>query len=400
MIYGAGSQGRGVLRSLRSARLEPVGFIDRNPGLHGSTVGGIPVHSPAALDAPEAAECLFVIVAAFFFEREISGLLQARGFTEGEGYLPYSQLKPRDYVVEVSGVCNLRCITCPRASRRPAGRNAAMMDAPTFGRVLEKIRREDPFVGNLQLYQWGEPTLNRKLPQMIRLAGEHGFLCSVSSNLNHPADFRALVESRPECLRLSVSGVEGGYERTHTGGRWETFLANVETIGRLRRSLYPEMKVELYYHCYKHSLGAPLERVAALSSRLGFEFHPIPAYLISLDDVLAYCEGRPLPDPACTARELLLVDTDDGLRRAKAEAHLPCDALRVIQINADLSVSACMMFYDPEGNTIADDYLDTPLEELIKVRATAPLCSRCRRHGIHRYCGVFAQLSEQERYTA
>ncbi|MDZ7620730.1 MAG: hypothetical protein U1E05_27315, partial [Patescibacteria group bacterium] len=332
LIYGAGSQGRGVLRSLRGGGLEPAGFIDRNPSLHGRTVGGLSVHGPSILDEPGAADRLFVVVAAFFFEREIANLLESRGFISGVGYVPYSELKPRDYAVEVSGVCNLRCIACPRASRPPAGRNAAMMDLATFGRVLDKIRREDPFVGNLQLYQWGEPTLNRELPAMIRLASEQGFLCSISSNLNHAADFRALVEARPECLRLSVSGVRDEYAVTHTGGNWDAFLRNVETIGRLRHELYPEMKVELYYHCYRHSLGAPLEQVAALSERLGFEFHPIPAYLISLDDVLAYGEGRPLPAPAREARDLLLVDLDEGLRLAKAEAHLPCDALRVIQI--------------------------------------------------------------------
>ena len=92
------------------------------------------------------------------------------------------------------------------------------MGLESFKQVVDKIRREDAFVGNIQLYQWGEPTLNRHLPDMIRYAREVGMLCTVSSNLNHPADFRALMASRPECLRISVSGTGERYAITHTGG--------------------------------------------------------------------------------------------------------------------------------------------------------------------------------------
>jgi len=134
-----------------------------------------------------------------------------------------------------------------------------------------------------------------------------------------------------------------------------------------------------------------------LCARFDFEYHPVPAYLISLDDVLGYCEGQPLPDTACEARKLLLVDLDEGLTLAKKEANLQCDALRMVLINADLSVSCCMMFYDPQDNTCAENYLQTPIEEITAKRIGAALCLRCRRHGIHRYCGVYAKIGEEKR---
>ncbi|MBU2621305.1 MAG: hypothetical protein KKD92_03185 [Proteobacteria bacterium] len=398
LIYGAGSQGRGMLRTLRGRGIEAAGFIDRNPDMQGRVLTGLPVFAPSVLEESGSPNSLFVIVAAFFFEREISALLESHGFARGLSYLPYSSLKPRDYAVEVSGVCNLRCISCPRANRRPAGRNSAMMDFEKFKKVIAKIRREDPFVGNIQLYQWGEPTLNKCLPDMMRYARENGILCTISSNLNHPADFRTLIEARPECLRLSASGIGQSYEITHTGGNWEAFIANSETVSKLRRELYPEMKVELYYHRYKHSVGEQQSRMAEFCKQFDFEFHPVPAYIISLDDVLAYCEGSPLPQPARQARELLLVDIDQGLLNAKQESSLDCDAMRVILINADLSVSACMLFYNPEDNTIAENFLETPLEEIVARRRKTTLCAKCKKYGIHRYCGVYAKISEEERY--
>jgi hypothetical protein len=398
LVYGAGNQGRGVVHTLQQRGVETAGFIDKNPDLQGRILAGLPVLAPEILREPGATDSIFVIVATFFFERDVSTYLESHGFTKGLNYLPYSALKPRDYAVEVSGVCNLRCISCPRAERRPTHRNLSMMDLESFQKIIDKIRREDPFVGNVQLYQWGEPTINKHLPDMIRYARENDILCTISSNLNYTADFRAMIESRPECLRISISGTGESYAITHTGGNWNSFAANVETVAGLRHEIYPEMKVELYYHRYKHSTGSQQDQIADMCKRYDFEFHPVPAYLISLDDVLGYCEGKPLPDAARRVRELLLVDIDEGLAMAEAEASLICDALRVVMINADLSVSTCMMYYDPEGNTCATDFLAASVKDITSQRAVSPLCARCRKYGIHRYCGIYAKISEEERY--
>ena len=397
-VYGAGSQGRGFTRTLRSWGIEPAGLIDGNPVLQGRTIAGLRVLAPSILEEEEAPSRFFVVVAAYFFGREISARLESLGFAKGTAYLPYSALRPRDYVVEVSGVCNLHCIACPRASRKPAGRYARMMDMETFQAVIDKIRREDSFVGNIQLYQWGEPTLNRSLPDMIRYAHSRDILCTVSSNLNYGADFKGIVDSRPECLRISVSGTGERYCVTHTGGNWDRFLANATTVADFRRDIHPEMKVELYHHLYRDDPEATRKDIEDMCARFGFEYHPVPAYLISLDDVLGYCEGRELPSTAAAARELMLVDLEEGLALARSEAALACDALRMVLINADLSVSCCMMFYDPEGNTCTDNYLNASIEEITARRMAAPLCLRCRKHGIHRYCNVYATIGEEKRH--
>ncbi len=355
------------------------------------------MHPPEHLQKKSAKDTFFVIIAAFFFKHEIAEYLESQGFSKDSGYISYDTLKPHDYVIEISGACNLRCIACPRADSHSATRPPVMMSLENFRRIIAKIRREDPFTGNVQLYQWGEPTLNKDLPAMVQHARDNDILCGISSNLNHAADFRQLITARPECLRISASGTGDAYGITHTGGNWKIFVANVEALARLRRQIYPDMKVELYYHRYKHSIGKPQEQVAKLCHKLGFEFHPVPAYLISLDDVLAYCEGKPLPIPAQRARKKLLVDLDEGLALARQEISMECDAFRVLMINADLSVSTCMMYYYPAGNTISDNFLETPLEEIVARRSTAALCPKCKKYGIHRYCGVYAKISEEER---
>lgn len=398
VLWGAGNQGRGIARVLLRHGIAVDAFVDSATRLVGTQVEGIPVHSTDLFAKEGAPDELLVIVAAFFFADAFAERLKDLGFREGVSFLPYRAVKPRDYVIEVSGRCNLHCLSCPRADRSPGRVHPrGMMSLEAFAAVLDKMLREEPFVGNVQLYQWGEPTLNPALPAMLTLARSRGVFCAVSSNLNAAADWEAIIAACPEWLRLSVSGTGEHYEVTHTGGRWSTFLTNLETVAGLRRALHPQMKVELYYHRYRHSTPDEQAEVAALCERLGVEFHPVPAYLIGLDDVLAYAEGCPLPPAASAARALLLRDLDEGLALAADEKALPCDVLDVILINADLTVSTCMMFYNPDQNTAVSNYLETPLPRIRASRTGAPLCQRCMARGVHRYCGVYARLSDQER---
>jgi len=389
-IWGAGNQGRGIAKVLTREGIDITGFIERSPELIGSNVMGLDVLSSDSIRNKESG-CIFVIIASYFYEAEISEKCRAEGLEEGVSFVHYSRLKPRDYSIDISGACNLKCISCPRAERSSIERSAGLMSFSTFQSVIEKIKREDPFVGNIQLYQWGEPTLNPSLPKMIAYARSQGINSAISSNLNLvKVDYRAIVEAKPERFRISASAWGKKYEIAHTGGKWEQFIGNVELLAKLRNELYPEMKIELYFHVYKHSLGEGVEQFRRLCKEYNIEFKPVFAYLISLDDVLRYQEGIPLPPAAQSAKDSMLMDLEEGLRKAKEERRLACDAIRSVHINWDTSVSNCMMYYFPQENVAVPDYLDQPIEDITKKRLSCDLCKRCIKQGLHRYCGVYS----------
>lgn len=388
-IWGAGNQGRGIARVLRANNISPAGYIDSSPNLIGKVFTGLEVSSPSIISG-RGEEPLFVIISAFFYEKEIGEICRSHGLQEDEDFIHYSTLKPRDYSIDVSGGCNLHCISCPRAAGDPRRPSPGLMSFETFQLVIEKIKREDPFVGNIQLYQWGEPTLNRKLPAMIRYARQEGVYSAISSNLNLQVDYQGIIVSRPEWFRISASGWGRDYEITHTGGNWDIFFSNLQEVARLRKEIHPEMKLELYYHLYKHSTGEGFRRFRDLCEELAIEFHPVYAYLISLDDVLRYTEGVPLPPAAKEAQQRMLLHLDEGLRGARSEADLPCDAFRSVHINADLSVSNCMMYFYPQENRAVANYLESSIDEIMAERGRCRLCKRCMQQGMHRYCGVYA----------
>jgi pyruvate-formate lyase-activating enzyme len=281
-VWGAGNQGRGVAQVLSNFGVNVTGYIDGSKDLHGKIINSTEVFSPKVLE--KNIGNIFIIISVFYYSEEIRVLCENYGLKEGVSFIHYSRLKPRDYSIDISGSCNLKCISCPRATHSNKERDGGFMSLETFKKVINKLKKEDPFVGNIQLYQWGEPTLNKELPEMIAYAKRKGISSAISSNLNLDVDYKRIIRAEPEWFRISSSSWGKDYEISHTGGDWSKFLHNIKVVSKLRKEFYPSMKIELYYHIYKHSIGEPLKKMRQLAKDLDIEFHPVYAYLISLDD--------------------------------------------------------------------------------------------------------------------
>jgi MoaA/NifB/PqqE/SkfB family radical SAM enzyme len=391
-IWGAGNQGRGLYRALERQGVAISGFIDSSAALQGTFDNGRTIVAPSKVlntgYAPDRRP--FIIIASFFFEEQIAEQCAQSGLMRGADFIPYTAIKPHDYAVDISGVCNLRCLSCPRAQKNDRHPHEGFMTPETFERVVDKIIREDPLAGSLQLYQWGEPLLNPAVAEIITIAKSKGMLSAVSSNLNNGRNLEAAVKAGPAWFRLSVSGWGTNYELTHTGGNWDTFHRNFLRLAELRRSYNPDMKTEVYYHLYKHNQGDDAVLAKKLCDDAGFEFHPVYAYLISLDDVLEHLEGKPLPEAAQKAESMLALPLEQGMKQARAEATRECLTLRCVHVNWDLSVSNCMMYYNVENNRATSNFLDTPLKQINGTRSSCSLCRRCRKHAMHRYCSVYS----------
>jgi len=390
-LWGTGRQGRGLFRRLEALGLEVRGFLDtRAEVLPEKLVFGRPVSEPGPILARgRTAEAPAIVVTPFFFQRELMAQAEAAGFIPGENLFALDQLTPYSYAVDVSGLCNLHCLACPRGKGRGPGRPGGLMKAETFSQVAEKIVKEDPLASSIQLYQWGEPLLNSDLPAIIDLANRAGLAPAVSSNLNPRVDLAPVVAAKPAWFRASLSGFGPGYEVTHTGGSWKQVSKSLENLASLKAELNQDMKVEIFYHLYRHNRGAELAAASDFCQALGFEFQPVWAYLISLDEVLAWRETGRLPEEARRAADLLEIDLETALARARAEASEGCLVENVISVNWDLSVAHCMMFYHRQDNQAAENFLALPLSEIQRLRAGSPLCGRCRSEALHRYCQVY-----------
>lgn len=149
------------------------------------------------------------------------------------------------------------------------------------------------------------------------------------------------------------------------------------------------MRIEVYYHLYAHNQGRQLAEVREICKNFGFEFQPVQAYLIGLEEVLAQLEGAPLPPEAREAAALLNVQTEEALAAARQDAALPCPVENVIMVDWDLSMPLCLMYFGRPEQRLSGNFLETPLEEIKRRRQASPFCVRCRSRALHRYCDVY-----------
>jgi len=384
-LRGAAFMGQGFASSLSRHGLEIEAFIDKSPRLRGRRLAGRPVYTPEEIyDQPDLARKIFVIMTSGYWEEEFRPELAAAGLAEGRDFISSFDLAPLNPSIDIAGVCNLRCQGCPRGNMNvhpPVG----FMSAEVYAQVIDKILREMPFLGQIQLYTWGEPLLNRELPEIIGHNKARRVLSIVSTNLNlKPELVESMARAKPEVVRVSCSGWGANYEITHTGGKWDLFLKNLKYLAELNRSLRAGMEMELYYHLYRHNGGEDYEKIKALAEDLDYVFRPQTATLYPRDNVVALRLGQPITREVSRQMEMINEDAKYLLMGDfNSETETRCLENRYFSINWNLNVRACGVSYLP---MVADNFLEVSLPELVRRVAEGEACARCA--GAKAHCFV------------
>jgi hypothetical protein len=387
-IWGAMIVGQGLCRAMTRHGLTIHGFIDSSPAMQGQLTLGYSVQAPEPILQAASQGHAFILIGSGHHDYAIRERCQAAGLQDGQDFLMSRDINDIDPSIDVSGFCNLHCLSCPQGNQtdKPL---AGFMPVDHYQQILDKLLVEIPFLGSIQLYAWGEPLLHPALPEIITLTRNAGVLVAISTNLKRGGTvLEDVIAAQPDWIKISASGFGQQYEIAHTGGRWPQFLTNLHHLARLRDQYHPALQIILNYHLYKHSIGDPYYAMQSLCEELGFIFRPNMAYLYSLDTVVDYIEGRPLSIPAQQTLTMLLMTIDDGLQRALARKQLPCPEERCLPINWDGRVRFCGVYFKP---FIAENFLTTPLTTLLQQRRNSDFCARCMEYGLHQYTGVYLE---------
>ena len=382
-IWGAGQKGRGFLLALRRNNFEVEAFLDSSSKLIGTPYQGVPVIRPeVVIDEPDAADNVFVLTATVDSKnKEIFRQLGDRGFVQNKSFTNLQLLSPFYPTVEVTGLCNLHCASCPRSDDEllATGKYMSFMD---YKKVVLKMVNEIPFLYLIDLYMWGEPMLNKQLPEMIELNNTIGLATGLSTNLNNIRNLERVLDACPAQLRVSLSGMsETTYEVTHTGGKWERVKRNLKILGESVEKRQHKTIIELYFHVYKHNLHE-IKEVVDLCKRYKFRFHPALAIVLQ-DYALKYARTGEVPEHVRPAVDRLLIDMDKLLKDCMENSDKGCVLTRVIPaINWDLKVLSCCSYASGE---IAPSFLNIKLNDLVKRRTVSETCGTCQKYSLHRW---------------
>jgi MoaA/NifB/PqqE/SkfB family radical SAM enzyme len=383
-IWGAGQKGRGFMLALKRNGFKVKAFLDSSPLLIGKEYQGIPIIDPKIiLNNPVNLKTSFILTASVDKKnREMFAACQNVGLIKGKDFINIQELCPYYPVVEISGVCNLRCISCPRSSSAHISQKGGFMTASDYSKVINKLIKEIPFLYLVDLYIWGEPLLNPDLPEIIKINNRLGIASGISSNLNAGKYIEEVIKASPAQIRVSVSGYgAANYEITHRGGHWSIFYKNLLLLAKYIKKYHANTIVEVYYHVNKNNLSE-YKKMQELCATLGYRIHP-SIHMILPPYAMDYLDGKELSEGTKKAKDLMLVSLDDMIDKAKKEQNKSCLLKRIVPVvNWNMSVQPCCNYVN---HKLADNYLDISLDEIIHLRNIHPLCIKCQKYSLHRY---------------
>jgi len=368
-LYGAGKRGKMWHRCLTHRGFKIAGFIDMKEV-------GDNIFRPDFLESPPSLEDIFVCIATIDMHvKEISAKLEGYGFERDMNYINASQLCNAYPTIEVSGICNLRCMSCNFGSPLE-GRKGGVMPLAKYSQILDKLTAEIPILPFVSLFLWGDPLLNPELPEIISKSAELGVSVDVSTNLNYGKYLEEVIAASPAFLAIPCSGIGDNYELAHTGGRWDVFEKNLHRVREYIDKYDADTSVQVSYHLYKHNLEKDYDYIKDLAHELGFVFKPVIANLFPERIFEAVAYGKEIPEAMQRISETMLYSIDEQINYSKRGNFKNICTKVFPTIRWDGSVVAC---YNMEGGKIADNYLGVSLDELKRRQNSSKLCRDCKK---------------------
>ena len=205
--------------------------------------------------------------------------------------------RPFQLMLDPVNNCHLSCPGCLHTAN-PAF--AGAFDWPG-GRLADEdydrfLAEHGPLAFGLVLYNWGEPLLDKRTPELIRRAKRHRLHVCLSTNFSVRFDADALVGSGLNFLFLSIDGAtQETYEKFRRGGDLGLCLDNVRRVLAARRRLGTGVPFVLWrYLTFEHNLHE-VEPAMALARELGVDqFSVTTPFAVDWDDPSVRAARSPL----------------------------------------------------------------------------------------------------------
>ncbi|HEY7160710.1 MAG TPA: radical SAM protein, partial [Acidobacteriota bacterium] len=139
--------------------------------------------------------------------------------------------------IDVTNSCQLSCPMCPTGLKqqdRPIGN----LNADLFKSLLDEI---GDFLFFIDFFNWGEPLINKKLDEYIKIANQRKIWTTISTNLSLPLSdqrIESIIESGLSELIISADGASPEtYSKYRQGGDFELVMENMQRFVRMKKSL-------------------------------------------------------------------------------------------------------------------------------------------------------------------
>ncbi len=155
---------------------------------------------------------------------------------------------PKTIRIETTNGCNARCVICPHAEM---GRKVVNMDDGLFRRIVAECADND--VDTLHLHNFGEPLLDRKLPQRIshcKSLGIRRVKIFTNGSLLTEERARGLIEAGLDEIKISFDGAnKEEFEYIRQPLSYETVVENVIALVHQRNAMGARDRLKIEVTC-------------------------------------------------------------------------------------------------------------------------------------------------------
>ncbi|MBT3985306.1 radical SAM protein [archaeon] len=189
--------------------------------------------------------------------------------------------KPYRLIIDPVNICNLKCSLCPTGANSP-GRKKCSMKFEEFKKIIDEM---GDYLYSIDLYNWGEPFLNKDIFKMIRYARRKNIIVHISSNLNifDEKNAEKLVDSRLDYLVVSLDGgSQETYEQYRIGGNFDQVIKNIKLVVQKKKEKKSKFPVICWQLLVMKQNEGELEKVKKMAKEIGvdiLDFKPIRADL-------------------------------------------------------------------------------------------------------------------------
>ena len=142
---------------------------------------------------------------------------------------------PGFITLELSNICNLNCIMCPRDKMK---REKGNMDFSFFKKIIDEVK---DYIEVVDLDLFGEFSYNPNWDKMVAYAKSRGLFTVLNTNATLMDDEIAgrLIASGLDFLNISFDGASREvYEKVRRGAKYEETLANIKNFLSKNKNIY------------------------------------------------------------------------------------------------------------------------------------------------------------------
>lgn len=280
---------------------------------------------------------------------------------------------------EVSGFCNSKCPWCCTGNRSTNSQQKRYIGPNEFKKAIDKLLDLGLVDSSsiFHLYNWGEPMLNPKLNEILKILCVHNLKYNISTNGSIPFRIENDFLENLDHLRISMPGFsQRSYNRIH-GFNFSGIMKNIDFF----ENYLPANKIEICYHIYKFNLGE-IAKAADYFEKKKMNLIAFAAYFNDFDMAKSYIDGsmehllREMAD-----NDLLLSHIPDLVKNAPPGYQCPQHGLLSIDEYCNL-LTCCVLKKGHPNYSLGSIFDFGSKEDVYKVKRNLPVCSECLDKGI------------------